>query len=154
MSVEIRAAVLADLPAILDIERASFSIPWTQSAIEPELRADGRHFPMVAVEDETVVAFALAWSVADEMHLVNFAVDPPRRREGVGRRLLRELVALARERGLRMLTLEVRDGNEAARELYRREGFVEVALRPGYYPDTREDAVIMLLPLEGRESGT
>jgi ribosomal-protein-alanine N-acetyltransferase len=101
--------------------------------------------PLLASIDGDAVGFALAWVVADEMHLVNFAVEPARRREGIGRALLTEVLDRARQRAINMVTLEVRDTNEAARVLYREFGFIEVALRPGYYPDTREDAVIMLL---------
>jgi len=142
-----RRARAGDLEAILEIEQASFSIPWTRAGISPELEDDGRHLPLVAFRDDELVAFALIWILADELHLVNFAVRRELRREGIGRALLDEVLARAVERGATIVTLEVRDGNEAARELYGASGFVEVALRPSYYPDTHEDAVIMIKTL-------
>jgi len=147
MRPEYRRATSDDLEAILEIERASFSIPWSPQAIGPELQDDTRHLPLVALLDDCIVAFALLWVIGDEVHLVNFAVRPEQRRAGVGRALLVEVLARARARSVRRVTLEVREGNEVARLLYREFGFAEVALRPRYYPDTREDAVIMLLEL-------
>ncbi len=144
-----RRAGPEDFEGILEIERASFPVPWTAAELAPELEEDGRHLPLVAFINDELVAFALVRIVAGELHLVNFAVKPARRREGVGQALLDEVLARARDRGTKIVTLEVRDGNEAARELYRASGFVEVALRPDYYPDTSEDAVIMLKTLEG-----
>ena len=113
----------------------------------PELVEDGRHQPVLALLDGEPVGFALVWVIADERHLVNFAVEPRHRRAGIGRQMLSGVVERAREEGARMITLEVRSTNEAALALYRDFGFIEVALRPRYYPDTREDAVIMLLEL-------
>jgi ribosomal-protein-alanine N-acetyltransferase len=149
LSLQFRRAGPGDLDGILEIERASFPVPWTEAGVVPELEDDGRHLPLVVFSDDEMVAFALIWIVADELHLVNFAVSPSRRREGIGQALLDEVLARARDRGTKIVTLEVRDGNDAARELYRASGFVEVALRPDYYPDTREDAVIMVKMLDG-----
>jgi ribosomal-protein-alanine N-acetyltransferase len=149
LSLQFRRGGPGDLDGILEIERASFPVPWTEAGVVPELEDDGRHLPLVVFSDDEMVAFALIWIVADELHLVNFAVSPSRRREGIGQALLDEVLARARDRGTKIVTLEVRDGNDAARELYRASGFVEVALRPDYYPDTREDAVIMVKMLDG-----
>lgn len=153
MKLRIRSAGPADLPEILAIERASFTLPWSEAALLPELAEDGRHAPLLAFADDAAAGFALIWTIADELHLVNFAVHPSFRRRGVGRALLEEVFRGARERGLRRVTLEVRESNEAARELYRQFGFVEIALRPRYYPDTREDAVIMLCDLTAPGAG-
>jgi ribosomal-protein-alanine N-acetyltransferase len=149
LSLQFRRGGPGDLDGILEIERASFPVPWTEAGVVPELEDDGRHLPLVVFSDDEMVAFALIWIVADELHLVNFAVSPSRRREGIGQALLDEVLARARDRGTKIVTLKVRDGNDAARELYRASGFVEVALRPDYYPDTREDAVIMVKMLDG-----
>jgi ribosomal-protein-alanine N-acetyltransferase len=149
MKPDFRRAGPADLPAVLAIERASFGVPWSEAAVRPELVDDGRHLPVLAVVGDHVAGFALIWVIVDELHLVNFAIDPAFRRRGVGRALLEEIFRLARERGLLRVTLEVRESNEAARALYRGFGFVEVALRPDYYPDTRENALIMLCELSG-----
>ena len=154
LSLRFRRASPGDLEDILEIERASFPAPWTATGLAPELEDDGRRLPLVALSDGDLVAFALIWIVADELHLVNFAVSPLRRREGIGQALLDEVLARARDRRTKIVTLEVRDGNEAARRLYRASGFVEIALRPDYYPDTREDAVIMLKTMDAAPGST
>jgi ribosomal-protein-alanine N-acetyltransferase len=153
VTLEFRDAQPADLDAILAIERASFPIPWSPETLIPELVQDGRRQPLIAQLDGEPVAFALVWVIADERHLVNFAVHPDRRREGIGREMLAAVLDRARVEGARIVTLEVRATNEAALELYRGFGFIEVALRPRYYPDTREDAVIMLLDLRAEGPG-
>ena len=147
MNCVFRRAGPADLEVVAAIERECFRIPWSEDALRPELADDGRHLPLIAEVEGEAAGFALVWVVADELHLVNFAVRPALRRRGIGRALLAEVLDRARERDLRRVTLEVREGNEAARALYREFGFVEIALRPAYYPDTREDAVIMLREL-------
>lgn len=152
MNLEFRLAGPADLEAILSIEQSSFSIPWTRETLIPELADDGRHQPVLALLGGEPVGFALVWVIADERHLVNFAVEPGHRRAGIGRRMLSWVIDRARDEGARMVTLEVRSTNEAALALYRDFGFIEVALRPRYYPDTREDAVIMLLEIPQPES--
>jgi ribosomal-protein-alanine N-acetyltransferase len=147
VTLEIRLAGPADLDAILAIERSSFPVPWTREVLLPELQEDERHQPVLALLQGEPVGFALIWVIADERHLVNFAVDPDHRRKGIGRRMLAGIIDRAREEGANLVTLEVRSTNDAARELYLDFGFIDVALRPRYYPDTREDAVIMLLEL-------
>jgi ribosomal-protein-alanine N-acetyltransferase len=81
----------------------------------------------------------------DELHLLNLTVHPEWQGRGLGSALLDDVIAAARARGLRSLWLEVRQGNDRARALYRRRGFAEVGLRRGYYPAAgrREDAVVM-----------
>ena len=149
MNLEFRSALPGDLDAILTIEQACFPSPWTAGTLAPELVADGRHDPILVTLDGETVGFALVWVIADERHLVNFAVDPRLRRRGIGREMLTGIIERARRDGARLITLEVREGNEAARKLYRDFGFIDVALRPRYYPDTHEDAVIMLLEISG-----
>lgn len=152
MTLEIRPAGPADIDAIVAIERSSFSVPWTREVLLPELQEDDRHQPVLALLQGEPVGFALVWVIADERHLVNFAVDPAHRRKGIGRRMLSGIIDRAREEGANLVTLEVRSTNDEARELYLDFGFIDVALRPRYYPDTREDAVIMLLELSSRGS--
>jgi ribosomal-protein-alanine N-acetyltransferase len=152
VNLEFRRAGPADLDAILSLEQSSFSIPWTRAVLEPELAEDDRHQPVLALLDGEPIGFALVWVIADERHLVNFAVDPGHRRKGIGREMLSGIIGRARDDGARLVTLEVRSTNEPARELYRDFGFVDVALRPRYYPDTHEDAVIMLLEISTRGS--
>lgn len=148
MELRTRRAVPADLPRVMAIERASFSAPWSEDSIAVELASgDPRRLPWVAELDGDIVAFALVWVVADELHLVSFAVDPAMRRRGIGQLLLDTVLDTPEAKRASIMTLEVRASNHAALALYRRNGFLDIALRPRYYPDTDEDAVVMLKPL-------
>jgi [ribosomal protein S18]-alanine N-acetyltransferase len=93
------------------------------------------------------VGFVLSWRAADEMHLLDVAVAPEARRRGVGRKLVEHVLAHARATGMRMVLLEVRVSNDIAVALYRSAGFVESGVRPGYYSDNDEDALLMRLEL-------
>lgn len=138
----LREGVPADLHAIARLERASFSDPWPREALLAELQVDRLRRPLVAENDGTVVGFLMAWSVADELHIINLAVDEAWRRRSIGTRLLEAAIEAGREEGSVLVTLEVRAGNLPARSFYERHGFLETGLRRRYYRDG-EDAVIM-----------
>lgn len=143
----IRPARDADLVAVERLERACFSDPWSRDALWSELQSDAMRRPLVAESEGEVVGYLMAWSVADQLHVLNIAADPARRRAGVGTALLRAALALAGQEGLREITLEVRESNGGARAFYRRHGFAETGRRTRYYADNGEDAVIMTLDL-------
>ncbi len=131
------------LPEVLEIERASFSDPWTSALLAEELEPGRDRLALGARAAAGVLAaFALARVVAGEMNIMVIATRPELRRRGLGRALLRELLARGRARGVVRVDLEVRAGNEAAIALYDGEGFTRVGRRPGYYRDG-EDAVLM-----------
>jgi ribosomal-protein-alanine N-acetyltransferase len=134
---------LADLPAVHAIEHASFSTPWPDDAYRSELSTNRLATYLVATRGDEVVAFAGIWLMVDEAHITTFAVHPGQRRRGIGERLLLTLLDVALERGAREATLEVRLSNVAARRLYEKYGFRPVGLRPRYYSDNGEDALIM-----------
>src|SRR5204863_3196741 len=92
---------------------------------------------------DVIVAYAGMWLMVDEAHIITFAVDPAWRRQRIGERLLLALVDLARDAGAHEATLEVRLSNLPARRLYEKFGFRPVGLRPHYYSDNGEDALIM-----------
>lgn len=138
----LREGVPTDLHAIARLEHASFSDPWPREALLAELQVDRLRRPLVAETDGTVVGFLMAWSVADELHIINLAVDEAWRRRGLGTRLLEAAIGIGREEGSVLVTLEVRAGNLPARSFYQRHGFLETGLRRRYYRDG-EDAVIM-----------
>jgi ribosomal-protein-alanine N-acetyltransferase len=143
---------LEDLPEVHRIERASFSAPWPDDAYRSELRANRLASYLVARAGEAVVAFGGIWLMVDEAHVTTFAVDPGWRRQGVGESLLLALLDVAIARHAREATLEVRLSNLPARRLYEKFGFRPVGLRPRYYSDNGEDALIMTTdPLAGRE---
>lgn len=143
---------LADLPEVHRIERASFSVPWPDEAYRSELVANRLASYLVARADglDGIVAYGGIWLMVDEAHITTFAVDPAWRRQGVGETLLLALLDLALARHAREATLEVRLSNLPARRLYEKYGFRPVGLRPHYYSDNGEDALIMTTePLTG-----
>jgi ribosomal-protein-alanine N-acetyltransferase len=143
MTIAIEAMTLADLPAVHRIERASFTSPWPDDAYRSELQTNRLATYIVARLDGQIVAFGGIWLMVDEAHITTFAVDPRWRRRGIGSRLLLALLDVAHARHAREATLEVRLSNMAARRLYEKHGFRPVGLRPNYYSDDGEDALIM-----------
>ena len=134
---------LDDLAAVHDIERWSFTTPWPAHAYRTEVESNRlAHYRVMRI-DGRVVAYAGLWIMLDEAHITTFAVDPPWRRRRLGERLLLAMLDLAIERGAREATLEVRLSNLAARRLYEKYGFRPVGIRPRYYSDDNEDALIM-----------
>lgn len=145
--VRVRRGRPADLPGVARIEQASFSDPWSVTTLLGELEASSLRLPLVAEVKGEVAGYLLAWRTADQLHILNLAVSPVRRRLGIASRLLEAALADAERCGLVEVTLEVRPGNEAALVLYRSFGFDRAGVRPGYYADTGEDALILTLSL-------
>ena len=134
---------LDDLPAVQAIEEASFTTPWPPHAYRSELESNRLATYVVARAGGAVVAYAGIWMMIDEAHITTFAVDPRWRRQRIGERMLLALLGLAKDRRAREATLEVRLSNLAARRLYEKYGFRPVGIRPRYYSDDNEDALIM-----------
>lgn len=136
-----------DLERVLQIEVRSFSMPWTAEMFLAErVRRDrGEVFVARAAEDGTpeIVGYLCLWLIAGEVHITNVAVDPARRRRGVGSRLVRFALEWARHQRAERASLEVRASNHAAQNLYRQFGFRVVGTRRHYYDRPREDALIM-----------
>ena len=144
---ELKAATLDDLDSILHIETASFAMPWPRSAFAQEIEQRSWSRVIGAFAASKLVGFMIYWLVAQEMHLLNLAVHPNWRRRGIGRQLIEYLLADAAREQRNAILLEVRTSNHAALELYRRFGFEDLTVRPGYYADNGEDALVMLLEL-------
>lgn len=141
---------LDDLSDVHRIEQASFSVPWPDDAYRSELQANRLASYLVVRSGDGVVAYGGIWLMVDEAHITTFAVDPAWRRQRVGETLLLALLDLALARHAREATLEVRLSNVPARRLYEKYGFRPVGLRPRYYSDNGEDALIMTTePLAG-----
>ncbi len=142
MEFRIRDAAASDLEALTALEQECFSLPWTREQLEGELPDEGHEF-LVAEENAELLGYIGMMSVLDEGYISNVAVMPAARRRGIGRTLVREMLARAETRGLSFVTLEVREHNEAAIALYAGEGFLPVGRRRGYYERPREDALLM-----------
>jgi ribosomal-protein-alanine N-acetyltransferase len=140
---------LDDLEAVHRIELASFSSPWPPNAYRSELETNRLASYLVARIDGEIVAYGGMWLMVDEAHITTFAVHPAWRRQRVGERLLLAFLDIAIDQRAHEATLEVRLSNLAARRLYEKYGFRPVGLRPRYYSDDHEDALIMTtLPLD------
>jgi [ribosomal protein S18]-alanine N-acetyltransferase len=138
-----RAMADADVLPVLEIERASSSQPWTERIFHDELgQGDGRRY-VVALANDEVVGFCGLLFQLDEAHVTNVAVAPSHRRRGIAERLVLDAVRAAIARSVVDLTLEVRVSNQAAIALYHRFGFAPEGIRRAYYPDNREDALVM-----------
>ena len=143
VAVRIEPMTLEDIPGVHTIERSSFTVPWPDDAYRNELLTNRLASYVVARSGEEVIGFAGLWVMVDEAHVTTFAVDPGWRRRGIGERLLIALLDLAVARRAREATLEVRLSNMPARRLYEKYGFRPVGIRPRYYSDNGEDALIM-----------
>ncbi len=154
---ELRKMVLADLDEVMEIERAAFKHPWSTELFRRELDHDWSTI-LLCVEpltsapggkaSERIVGFLIYWLVHDEVHVLNVAVDPGRRRRGVARALMTETERRAHVANASLLTLEVRRSNTAALELYKEFEYRAVGVRPNYYVDEGEDAIVMIKELK------
>ena len=134
----------SDLEEVLAIEQASFPTPWTRPMFLEEIMGKARAFFIAARIGGKIVGYGGLWSVLDEAHLCNLAVHPQFRHQHLGTKILNSLIEIARSQKAKLMTLEVRETNAIARALYEKIGFRLVAIRKGYYQDTKEDAYIFL----------
>ena len=142
--IEFRKLKLRDLNAIEEIERASYPTPWSRSMFAGEL-AKPSSICLGAVDGATdeLVGYLIISRYVDAWHVMNVAVDPDHRRQGIASLLLNRLFELTSGRSRRGYTLEVRVSNAGAIKLYEELGFRPRGVRRGYYTDNREDALIM-----------
>jgi ribosomal-protein-alanine N-acetyltransferase len=145
---EIGPITADEIDAVMDIERHSFRSPWSREVFVEELDRPWAHVDVLRMPGErTVVAFINYWLVKDEVHILNVATHPEERRRGHAQRLLTHAIAVGQANHCRYVTLEVRRSNLGAIKLYRRFGFRAVGIRPNYYAEDQEDAILMILEL-------
>jgi ribosomal-protein-alanine N-acetyltransferase len=149
-NVVIRKMRLEDVPAVSQIDRMSFTLPWPEHSFQYEVAENRVARCFVAeTEDRRIAAMVVSWIIVDEMHIATIATHPDFRRKGIGERLLRDALLDGRDAGAHLAFLEVRQSNEAAQAMYRKFGFHVSGKRPRYYRDNNEDAILMTLePLE------
>jgi ribosomal-protein-alanine N-acetyltransferase len=136
----------SDLPEIMAIERESFPSPWTAGMFTRELKSTHSRClcARISSKDKSiVVAYIIFWLVVDEVHLHNLAVNKEYRGQGIAFKLMEAMAEIAGENEITDQTLEVRRSNTEAIKLYEKCGFVVKGIRPLYYTDTHEDALIM-----------
>ncbi|OWZ84799.1 ribosomal protein S18-alanine N-acetyltransferase [Natranaerobius trueperi] len=148
----IRGMVKDDISKVMEIEKCSFNSPWSENAFFHELEKNflATYFVFEHIHEEGKELFAYGgyWLIQDDCHITNIAVDPNYRGIGVGRVVLISLLTHAKERGATRATLEVRKSNESAIRLYQKLGFEQLGIRPNYYQDNNEDAIIMYKIIE------
>ncbi len=145
----LRPICLADLTAVRAIDRLSFPTPARSGLFEHELENNLAYYQVLAVrrdgQKDEIIGFAGYWLIADEIHVSSIATHPQRRRCGLGELLFLNLLFLSYEHPANMVTLEVRRSNVTAQALYHKYLFEEVGMRPRYYRDTGEDALLMTM---------
>lgn len=130
------------VPSVVEIDKMSNGAPWSEASFSREIANPQAHY-YVSLDGKQVTGFAGFWTLVDEAHITTIAVRPEARGRGLGRALMEHILADAARLGMSCATLEVRIGNVKAIQLYESLGFVNSGVRKNYYPDNREDAVIM-----------
>lgn len=130
------------IPSILAIEARTNNAPWSERSFRNELDHSHGIF-LTAILNGEVIGYGAIWLVIDEAHVTTIAVTEEHHRKGIGERLMRDLLSRAKEAGMVCSTLEVRASNSPAIRLYEKLGFVVTARRKQYYPDNKEDAIVM-----------
>ncbi|WP_416829665.1 ribosomal protein S18-alanine N-acetyltransferase [Ectobacillus polymachus] len=138
---------LEDIESVLEIEHASFTIPWTEDAFIRELTMNEYANYTVLEENGQVVGYCGMWLILDEASITNIAILPAYRGRQLGEALLRFVMEYARQKGGKTMSLEVRVSNIIAQGLYRKLGFLNGGIRKGYYTDNYEDALVMWVNL-------
>jgi len=136
------------LDSILLIEGLCFADPWSREAYRYELVQNSFAHYYGCFQDECLAGFCGFWKILDEGHIVNVAVHPDFRHQGLGQVLVTHLMTACQAMGCTDMTLEARESNKAALALYYKMGFESAGIRPRYY-DNHENAIIMWKKLEG-----
>ena len=140
---QLRDMMLMDLDAVLRIEQQVQSYPWTRGNFSDSL--EHGHICKAYVDIDEIIGYAILMPAVDEVHLLDICIAADFQRNGLGKKLLKDMLLMAGELKFSRVLLEVRSSNVAAIALYRAMGFVEIGLRRGYYPagQGREDALVM-----------
>jgi ribosomal-protein-alanine N-acetyltransferase len=139
---QIIPAAKEHLEAVTELEKTIFTLPWSYESFSSELENEDSHFT-VAMRDGEVIGFSVLRSFFDEGEIFNIAVSPIHRGTGIGDALLTDAMAYADTHGIGTVFLEVRRSNDPAIALYKKHGFIPLAIRKDYYDAPKEDAMIM-----------
>lgn len=154
-TIHLRRMTLEDVPEVEALDRACFNNPWPENAFVYELNENPGALCLVAEtigeEESKIIGSVVVWHILDEAHIATLAVTPEYRGLGIGRRLLALALLESAKAGASKALLEARANNQNALHLYYGFGFEVVGIRPGYYPDNHEDA--LLLTLEQLDQG-
>ncbi|MDI6742104.1 MAG: ribosomal protein S18-alanine N-acetyltransferase [Smithella sp.] len=142
----------ADLPDVLSIEKESFPAPWTPGMFKRELESAHSRCLCMRINSSNrniIAAYIIFWMISGEIHLQSLAVKKEYRKRGYAGALLKKMKEIALENNVAVQTLEVRESNTEAIKLYRKSGFVVKGIRPKYYTETNENALIMWADVNG-----
>lgn len=145
--IKIRKMQKEDIEGVLEVEKESFKTPWTRRLFFDELENPRTVYYVCCSEDE-ILGYGGMWHVVDEGQITNIAVKKNSRKKGIGSKILEEIINWSKEHDIKVIELEVRQGNFGALELYKKYGFRAVGKRKGYYKEPLEDAVLMDLRLD------
>lgn len=144
-----RKMVSDDVPAVYEIEVASFPVPWTLDSFYYEVHENQyAHYVLAVDANGSIIGFCGMWMVIDAAQITNVAVIEGARGRGIGEGLMREAMQIARLHGMEVMTLEVRVTNTVAQNLYRKLQLQDGGIRKGYYTDNGEDALVMWVNLQ------
>jgi len=139
---EIRRMRVSDLDQVMEIEKQSFSVPWTRQDFTDSIEKPMAIY-IVAVEEDEILGYCGLWGILDEGDINNVAVKQGCRGQKIGTKMLEALFEYGKNAGITAYTLEVRAGNTPAIALYHKTGFKEAGIRKDYYTAPKEDALIM-----------
>ena len=134
-----------DIPAVAQLERETFSDPWSEKVYRETFELSGVVYVVVENAEGNIIGASGIRNIVGEGEITNVMISPEYRRRGLADRMLKELIKCGRNIGIGDITLEVRRSNAAAIGLYEKLGFVSEGVRPGFYDNPKEDAVIMWL---------
>ncbi|TCO76430.1 ribosomal protein S18-alanine N-acetyltransferase [Marinisporobacter balticus] len=138
-----RSMDVEDIEAVCQIEKLCFPIPWSYDAFLAEIEQNKFARYMVLELDGSVIGYGGMWNILDEGHITNIAIHPEASGYGYGNMLVKGLIEMAQKEDINRITLEVRVSNKIAQNLYKKYGFKDCGIRPKYYEDNGEDAMIM-----------
>ncbi|MFW6007211.1 MAG: ribosomal protein S18-alanine N-acetyltransferase [Bacillota bacterium] len=148
MDIKIGLLSEEDLSQVMKIEYKSFNSPWSRHSFLKDINENPYSIYLAAYNGKKLVGYIGGWLVIDELHITNLAVDPEYRKQGIATRLLNTIIEIIKEKEMIAVTLEVRESNEPAINLYKNNGFIQTGKRINYYQDNGEDALIMRKELE------
>ncbi len=143
MEITVRKMIEQDIDAVLEIEKEAFTTPWSKESFLAEIKENLLAYYLVAEVDGVVVGYGGIWLILDEGHITNIAVKEGYKGNHIGSHILEGLICYCLKTGIDNMTLEVRASNIIAQRLYKKYGFISAGIRPHYYSDNDEDAIIM-----------
>ncbi|ANU24293.1 ribosomal protein S18-alanine N-acetyltransferase [Planococcus donghaensis] len=142
-AVSYRKMTVEDIDAVYEIEKLSFTLPWTKEAFYNEMNINEHAYYVIAETEDGIVGYCGMWLVLDEAHVTNIAIHPDHRGKKLGDGLMEAAIKTAKAQGAVLMTLEARVSNTVAQNLYRKLGFKNGGIRKRYYTDNYEDAIVM-----------